>query len=171
ACFAAGRTSLVVQDHASDARDRLVWRWTRGDAVPLAALGDPLGGATSYALCVYETSAGMTALARPPIEIPGGGVCRGKPCWKALGGVGVKYADRDRTPDGVESLVLRSGPAGKPSVVLTAKGATLAPPSLPLGQDPAVTVQLVNDSGACFGAAYASPAQKNDAGQFRDKTP
>ncbi|MEW6271435.1 MAG: right-handed parallel beta-helix repeat-containing protein, partial [Thermodesulfobacteriota bacterium] len=60
ACFAAGRTSLVVQENANDARDRLVWRWTRGDAVPLAALGDPLGGATSYALCVYETSAGMT---------------------------------------------------------------------------------------------------------------
>jgi len=103
--------------------------------------------------------------------IPGGGSCKGKPCWKALGSSGLKYSDRDRTPEGVESMVLRAGPAGKSSIVVTAKGADLAPPVLPLAHDPAVTVQLRTSDGPCFGAAYSAPAQKNDATHFRDKTP
>jgi hypothetical protein len=103
--------------------------------------------------------------------MPAGGLCKGKPCWKQLGTIGFKLADRDRTPDGVDSLVLRSGPAGKSSIVLTAKGANLAPPALPLGQDPALTIQLRNTAGACFGATFAAPAQQNDGAQFRDKTP
>ena len=171
-CHAAARTSLVIRDQPVDTRDQLVWRWTRGDAVDLAELGNPAGGATSYALCVYATSAGMPALARPPIAIPGGGLCRGKPCWKALGAAGFKLTDRDRTPDGVESLLLRAGPAGKsehrpdregrePRAAGAAAGAGSG------GDGPACR----NDAGACFGASYAAPAQKSDAGQFRDKTP
>jgi len=168
-CHVAERTSLVIRDQAVDTRDVITWRWTRGDAVAPSELGDPIGGATSYALCIYESSAGVTSLARAPLRIPGGGTCKGKPCWKAMGGSGgVKYTDRDRTPDGVDGLLLRPGAAGKSSIVLTAKGATLAPPALPLGQDPAVTMQLRSSDGACFGASYAAPAQKNDAGQFRD---
>ncbi len=170
-CHSAERTSLVIRDQALDSRDQLVWRWTRGDAVGLPELGNPVAGTTGYALCLYETTGGVSSLARPPIMIPGGGLCRGKPCWKALGSTGVKLTDRDRTPDGVESLLLRTGVAGKSSVVLTAKGANLLPPSLPLGQDPQVTVQLRNDAGACFGTSYAAPAQKNDGSQFREKTP
>jgi len=170
-CHGAERTSLVVRDQVVDTRDQVVWRWTRGDAVAPGELGDPVAGATSYALCVYETTGGVSSLARPPVAIPGGGTCRGKACWKALGATGVKYTDRDRTPDGVESLLVRSGPAGKSSVVLVAKGALVSPPALPLAQDPTVTVQLRSDAGTCFGATWSAPAQKNDAGQFRDKTP
>jgi cysteine-rich repeat protein len=170
-CHAAGKTSLVIRDQALDTRDQLVWRWTRGDAVTLGDLGNPVSGGTSYALCLYDTSGGTPSLARPPIVIPAGGTCRGKVCWKALGTTGFKRADKDRTPDGVESVVLRAGVAGKSSIVLVAKGANLAPPSLPLAQDPAVTVQLRSSAGACFGAAYASPARASDAGQFRDQTP
>ena len=170
ACHGAARTSLVVRDQAVDSRDQLTWRWARGDAVAIGELGDPLGG-TAYAVCIYETTGGTSSLARPPLALPAGGSCRGKPCWKALGTSGFKYADHDRTPDGVDGLVLRAGPAGKSSIVLTAKGANLAPPALPLAQDPAVTVQLRSSTGACFGAAYTAPAQQNDAAQFRDKTP
>ena len=170
-CHAAERTSITLRDQALDTRDQLVWRWTRGDAVALAELGDPVGGATSFALCLYDTAGGTPSLAHEPIVIPGGGTCRGKPCWKALGSSGVKRSDRDRGPDGVESLLLRAGPAGKSSIVLVARGASLAPPPLPFAQGPAVTVQLRSSDGACFGAAYASPARANDAAQFRDQTP
>lgn len=170
-CHAAQRSSIVLRDQALDTRDQLVWRWTRGDAVALAELGDPVGGATSFALCLYDTTGGTPSLAHPPIVVPGGGTCRGKPCWKALGTSGVKRSDRDRAPDGVESVVLRAGPAGKSSIVLVARGASLAPPPLPFAQEPAVTVQLRGSNGACFGATYAAPARANDAAQFRDQTP
>ena len=131
----------------------------------------PGRGATRYALCVYETTR-RRAGARPrAARDPGGGLCRGKPCWKALGTAGFKLADRDRTPDGVESLLLRAGPAGKSSIVLTAKGANLAPPALPLGAGSGGDGPAAQRAGACFGASYAAPAQKNDAAQFRDKTP
>lgn len=170
-CHAAQRSSIVLRDQALDTRDQLVWRWTRGDAVALAELGDPVGGATSFALCLYDTTGGTPSLAHPPIVVPGGGACRGKPCWKALGTSGVKRSDRDRAPDGVESVVLRAGPAGKSSIVLVARGASLAPPPLPFAQEPAVTVQLRGSNGACFGATYAAPARANDAAQFRDQTP
>jgi len=171
ACHAAERTSIVLRDQGLDARDQLVWRWTRGDAVALAELGDPVSGATSYALCVYQTTAGTPSLARPPIVVPGGGTCRGKPCWKTLGTSGVKRSDRDRRPDGVESLLLRAGPAGKSTVVLVARGAGLEPPALPLAQDRAVTIQLRSSDGACFGTEYAAPPRASDGAQFRDQTP
>jgi cysteine-rich repeat protein len=170
-CHAAQSSTVLVRDHASASRDQITWRWTRGDAVPPGELGDPVSGATSYALCLYDTSGGVPSLATPPILIPGGGSCRGKTCWKALGTSGFKMTDRDRTPDGVESLLLRAGAAGKSSVVLTAKGSTLPVPALPLAQDPAVTLQLRSSEGACFGASFAAPAQKNDATQFRDRAP
>lgn len=170
-CHAALSSTVLIRDHANPKRDQITWRWTRGDAVSLGELGDPRSGATSYALCLYETSGGASSLATPPIRIPGGGLCRGKPCWKALGATGFKMTDRDRTPDGVESLLLRSGAAGKSSVVLVARGATLATPALPLAQDPSVTLQLRSSDGACFGATFAGPAQKSDATQFKDRAP
>ncbi|MBY0279601.1 right-handed parallel beta-helix repeat-containing protein [Candidatus Binatia bacterium] len=170
-CHATERSSLVLRDQALDGRDQLVWRWSRGDAVTLGDLGDPISGGTSYALCLYDTVGGTPSLAHPPIVIPSGGTCRGKACWKAVGTSGFKRSDRDRAPDGVESVLLRAGVAGKSSIVLVARGASLAPPVLPLAQDPTVTVQLRSSGGACFGAAYTAPARKSDATQFRDQTP
>lgn len=170
-CHAAERTSLTLRDQVLDGRDQLVWRWSRGDAVTPGDLGDPIAGGTSYALCLYDTVGGTPSLAHAPIVIPSGGTCRGKPCWKAVGASGFKRSDRDRAPDGVESLLLRGGGAGKSSIVLVARGASLAPPPLPLAQDPAVTVQLRSSGGACFGAVYTAPARKSDGTQFRDQTP
>jgi len=46
--------------------------------------------------------------------------------------------------------------------------ANLLPPSLPLAQDPAVTVQLRSNAGQCWGAAFTAPASRNDAAQFKD---
>ncbi|HEX6284407.1 MAG TPA: branched-chain amino acid ABC transporter permease, partial [Pyrinomonadaceae bacterium] len=87
----------------------------RGDYLAIVTLGfaeiirivilniDAVGGATGYTMCVYESSAGVPRLARPPIVIPAGGTCGKKPCWKRSGPTGFRYKNRARTPDGVDT--------------------------------------------------------------------
>ena len=43
-------------------------------------------------------------------------------------------------------------------------------PSLPLPQDPNVTIQLRSSLGGCWGSTFIAPATRNDAAQFSDLT-
>ncbi len=164
-CVAAARSTLAVKD-GEPARRRLTWRWSRGTIAP-GDLGDPVGGGTAYTLCVYDRSAGASAL-RVRADAPAGGLCRGRPCWGAKG-AGLRYADKDGTPHGIQQLVLKPG-TGSASIVVKAKGADLPAPGLPFAQDPAVTVQLKADGGACWEASFEAPAGRNDATQYRDSS-
>lgn len=166
-CAVAGKAQLVVKNATNDKADALTWKWQRGTAT-LSDFGAPLS-TTGYTVCLYDTPGGVSALARK-LRIPGGGTCHGKACWKPTGTVGFKYSDRDLTPDGVQSLQLKAGAAGSAAITLKAKGGNLLPP-LPLAQNPAVTLQLRNDLGACWGSAFTAPAGRNDGTQFSDKLP
>ncbi|MEB2284500.1 MAG: hypothetical protein B6D46_03135 [Polyangiaceae bacterium UTPRO1] len=154
--------TLKLVDKSPDKKDQLNWKYVKGAATTLADFGDPLT-ATDYTLCVYDASA------RPqPIlfaRAPAGGTCGKKPCWKAIKG-GFKYNDKLYTPDGLQQLLLKSGPATKTKILVKGKGADLPMPALPLTT--AVTVQLKNAAGVCWEARY-SAAQKNFAEQFRAK--
>ena len=75
------------------------------------------------------------------LRLPGGGTCHGKTCWKASGNGTYKYADKDATPDGVTQASLRPGVDGKAQIQVKARGLTLAVPTLPFAQSPAVVVQ------------------------------
>jgi len=123
---------------------------------------------TSYGLCVYDETAGVPTL-KLAADIPAGGTCAGKPCWKETGH-GFKYADKDATPDGVVSLLLKEGLEGFAQIQLKAMGVNLAMPTLPLDQDTTVTVQLKNDQGVCWEADYSAPAITNSQVEFRDKS-
>ncbi len=163
-CRGALAASLQLKRGKTPARNRLLWKWKKGAATAMGELGDPT--ATGYRLCVYDASGGSSAIALRA-ALPAGGLCRGKPCWSATGS-GVKYRDRDATPDGITALTFKAGVAGKASFTLKGKGALVALPSLPLTQDPAVTAQLSNDAGVCWESAFSAPAAKNDATQFKD---
>jgi cysteine-rich repeat protein len=165
-CRSAGSTQLLIKNSAPDSRDALTWKWQRGDATLLADLGDPLN-TTDYTLCIYDRSAGNPQLAWRA-TMPSAGTCNGRPCWKATGTTGFKYSDRELTPDGVKSLQLKTGANGTASILLKAKGDRLQP-SLPLAQDPSVTVQLRNGLGVCWASTLAAPATRNDAAQFSDR--
>ena len=43
---------------------------------------------------------------------------------------------------------------------------TLAVPSLPFAQSPAVVVQLQSSTGTCWGQSYSAPASRNDAARW-----
>jgi hypothetical protein len=161
------RSTIDLKDRLPDTHDGLTWKWTKGEGTLKADFGDPLA-TTSYALCVYDRAAGTPTL-KVAADIPAGGTCAGKPCWKEKTH-GFKYVDKEATPEGVVSLVLKEGLEGRTQITLKAKGINLEMPSLPLDQDPAITVQLKNDRGICWDADYTVPAIRNEQVEFRDKS-
>lgn len=157
----AGKSQLAMKNAAPDTRDQLKWKWAPGSATTRAELGDPVGGDTSYALCVYDTAAGTPRVVAS-LVVPAGGTCGGKPCWRASA-TGFTYADKTLAHDGVKQLRLRAGVAGKAAITLHAKGPNLGLAAAgipPLAQDPRVIVQLTNAAGQCWSADYAAPARR-----------
>jgi hypothetical protein len=145
----AGGATLAAKNKKNDARDTLVWHW-RGAATAKADFGDPLG-ATGYRLCLYDDTG-----VRHAAELPAGGSCGGKACWKAAK-MGFRYRNPPLVPDGVAGLMLKSGGDGKARIALEARGAALG---LALPFAPPVTVQLVRADGAgCWDAKYGAPAK------------
>src|SRR5262249_56706331 len=126
-------------------RVSLAWGGEGPRAVPSGALGDPLTK-PGFALCLYDTAGRRLAAA-----VPAGGSCVGKPCWKASHG-GFKYSNPALTPDGLKTMALKPGLAGKARIVAKGRGQTLALPSLPLAVP--VTVELVSAGTRCWSAHY-----------------
>lgn len=170
-----GKSVFLVKDSAQDRKDRVVWKFLKGPETSMADFEDPTGGSPAYTLCVYDESAGTPSLAFDATA-PGGGTCKnGRPCWALAGATpnGYRYADKDLTPDGILKMTLRAGSAGRAKIILTAKGYRLglpdpATPSRLFHQDSAVTVQLVQDDGDCWGASF-SGAVANDVNKFKAK--
>jgi hypothetical protein len=157
---------LVLKDGSPDRKDRLVWRWGKGQETTLGDLGDPLVD-EAYALCVYDASGAEQP--RLQIHAPADGVCGRKPCWKALrDGQGFQYTDALRTPDGIASLLLRTGADGEARVVLRAGRERLPLPSLDQLALP-LRVQLQSVRGECWEATF-STADRQDAEALRAKS-
>jgi len=171
-CRAADTGALSLRGGAtSDPHGRqLSWKWERGAPTPLADLGDPVSGGAGYALCVYDTAGGTASIVLRAAA-PAQGMCRGRPCWKAVGARGFRYTDKDGTPAGIVALKLLAGSAGRTQLALKARGALLESPALPLTQDPAVTAQIRRDGGPCWETVLPAPARRRDGGRFRDTTP
>lgn len=178
-CRVPGKSSFVLTDDGLSSR-RLAWKWLNGAATTAAEFGDPVAGSSSYTLCVYDETASTPALVMGAAA-PAGGTCHsGKPCWKPLGrlvATGFKYQDNVLTPNGLLSVVLKQGTAGKARITITGRGTALPIPSQlatgqHLRQDAGVTVQLSKtDGGACWQAVYTAPAVRNDSHQFKDALP
>lgn len=165
-CHGAAHAGLVIADSGTPARRRLMATWTRADGTDVAALGDPLAD-TAYALCVYDHSAGIPQLIWSAL-VPANGQCGARPCWQRARSGRLRYRDRDRARDGVAVVSLRPGASGRGALGVKAIPPIL--PSLPLGQDPAVVVQLRNALGSCWESSFGPPAKQNDGGHFTDTT-
>jgi polyhydroxybutyrate depolymerase len=160
-CRTAQKSLLQLKDDAYDTRDKLTWKWLKGQATSQPELGDPTTTA-DYDLCVYDAG-GLLFEARVPADAAK---------WSALGGKGYKYSDGGGSAQGVTKLLLGASTENNAKVVLKGKGANLPDPtlgSLPLP----VTVQLQNeDSGLCLEAVYdAAHVIENGALQFKGKVP
>ncbi len=157
-----GRTRFVLKDDADDSRDRMYWKWTKGEATAAGDLGDPTG-TDGYAVCLYDGSDADQLIfeARAPAG----------PSWKLLGSAtnpkGFKYKDRDGTPDGISKLQVKAGADGKAKIVLKAAGANLSasPLGMPTTPMPLPLIVQVQGAGNCWEAEYTSAAQ-NAGGAF-----
>jgi hypothetical protein len=127
-------------------------------------------------LCIYDGSgnlAGELVAAGPTSTC-----AEGAPCWKSIGaapndpngpGKGYAYKDTNADTDGVQKLLYKGGDAGKPKVIVKAKG-----PSLPLGIPAALqtsaqaTIQLRSSDGECL-SATVTDITKQEAGFFKGK--
>jgi hypothetical protein len=168
ACLLPQKSLVDIVDKAPDTKDKLKWKWQKGEETLLSDFGNP-GTGTEYTLCVYDTSGGVPSL-KATLEVPPGVL------WAPISNKGFKYKDAAAVTDGIKSVQLKSGPLGKAKVSLSAVGANI-PMAVPFSmtqqreQDPEVVVQLINDLGFCWSTTFTAPALENDADRFKDKTP
>ena len=166
-CRTALKSILLVKDNATnDAKDKLIWKWLKGQATTGVELGDPTATA-NYRLCIYTAaSEGLVfEAAIPPSAL----------LWKPIGSKGYKYKDGSGAQNGITKIVLKGSDSAKSKVLVKGKGAPL--PDIPAATNPSleldlpVRVQLVNgDNGICFEANYQSAdVRKNTTGTFKGK--
>ncbi len=156
---------LTIKKGTTPDKDRLLWKWAKGAATAKGDFGIPTQ-TTDYELCLYDGNDDLLLSARAPK----GDTCRTnelRDCWKE-NAKGFRYVDRDLTPDGLQQVALKSGPAGKAQILVKGRGNNLQAPPLSVMNLP-VRVQLVNGGGACWEATFNTTFQ-NTAKAFKAKS-
>ncbi len=164
-CVAPKLGGLLVRDYAKDARDRIVWQFVRGQDNDPADFGDPTAG-DGYALCLYDDGNLAMELQVAPSST----------LWRPHA-QGFNYNDDAGSNDGVTSIRLRSGRGSEPRsrIVFQGKGDNLPLPVPVSGtrlfnQTTALTVQLHQTSGDCFGSSYTpSETRRHTGNLFRTR--
>jgi cysteine-rich repeat protein len=162
-CASAGKASLAVTE-SKPGKEKLKLALKKlAGAVPVADLGDPVGGTTAYDVCIYrdaDTLVGELSIER------GGQTCGAQPCWKAAGAAGFKYKDPAASASGVGKLSLKGGDAGKGAATLSAANrADRGQSALPTGIAAALqgaasaTVQVHTGVPTCFEARLGTVKQ------------
>lgn len=161
----SGRSSLTIDDRADDRRDRIRWRWSKGQATTKAEFGDPFV-TDGYQLCLYDNGGLVAETTAPP-----GDVCntrRPDACWHEKRR-SFTYRDVDLTPAGVRTLVMTEGQDGRAKIDLRGRGPLFSMPNLAALASP-VTVQLANSSGLCWEAVYSAPFRMQGPERFRARS-
>jgi hypothetical protein len=138
-CRTAAKSAFQKKTNANASRNKLLWKWNKGQATSATEFADPRAAA-EYALCVYG-GASQALISSSEIVLPGGSAG-----WADLHGKGWRYKDRAGVIDGVQRVQLK------------AKGTRLPVPALPLPPtELPLLVQLVNsDSGICWESSFES---------------
>jgi hypothetical protein len=160
---------VQIRNDATDTRDRLQWKWRRGESPTTDDFKDPVHGSATYRVCVYDESENPQPLLES--DVPPGGTCGRRPCWKSTGYGLFVYRNRAGTPDGITGVTLKPGATLRAKVQVKGRGAALQLPQL--GLTLPVTVQLVirdSLSTECWQTTY-STARDNDAARFRATGP
>jgi len=88
--------------------------------------------------------------------------------WRAAGQNGFRYKGKLGVADGVTTVDLETGAAGKAKIVVSAKGLHLTLPGLPL---PVPVTMQFRRHGECWGAGYIEAGvKKNTASVFVAKS-
>ncbi len=171
----SGKSQLQIKDQGADGpgpKDKLQWKWLKGPGLSQADFGDPTDpNGPDFKLCIYS---GATPSLIVEMQVPSGGTCGTKACWKAISTKGYKYGDKGLTSDGVKKLLLKGDVAGKSKILIQGKDGNLPLPTLPLDPNGPVIVQLISSDPnlPCYEETFLqSNVTKNEAKQFKAKTP
>jgi hypothetical protein len=160
-CKTAQKSLLLLKRKSGDAsKDKLLWKWIRGQATTLAELQDPTSTAP-YGLCIYDAATQLIV----DVNVP-----PSPNKWSPLSDKGFKFVDLTGAEDGAQRVVLKSSDQDTAKALMKGKGSALPDP--PLGAlDLPLTVQLINgETGACLEASYDTvDVVKDDAHQFKAK--
>ena len=160
-CRGAERALLYVSDNADDSKDKLLWKWIKGEATSQTEFGDPTTLA-EYSLCLYAgPSSPLIAEAR---ILPGGS-------WGPVSDKGYKYQDSAGTQSGVQKVLLKGSTSNKSKALLKGRGTGLPTLGVAIPLPEPVTAQLLNtDSGLCWSEQFSgSQVLKNENGSFKGK--
>lgn len=155
------KSQLVIKNRTPDGKDSLAWKWKGVRPITKTSFGAPTV-ADALTFCVYDQTGG-TPTVRLAAQLPVGGDCGGKPCWKEKR-AGFTFADKAAAHDGLVRALLTAGGAGHAAIGVAGKGAALAVPTGPLVAP--VVVRLERAAGGCFTATYDAP-RRNDMSEFR----
>jgi hypothetical protein len=160
--LAGCRTSakgILTLKKSTPAKDKLVWKWTRGQATTFADFGVPTG-TTAYALCIYDNGTQKIAASIDPSATK----------WKVLGtNSGYKYKDSSGASDGITKALLKAGAGGKAKAQVKGKGVKLPTTTLPLTTP--VRAQLVNSANPICYEPTLTVVKKNTSTLFKVKSP
>jgi uncharacterized delta-60 repeat protein len=163
---AAEKTQLLLKRGNHDDKDKLQFKWLKGDATSQSEFGDPTAS-TPYQVCLRADDELVLDARIAPSK-----TCYGKPCWKALSSKGYKFLDKSKRNDGITFMLLKGSTAAKSLVKVKGQGSNLSLfTALPLAEP--VTLQVVQgDTGLCFEGSYSgAQISDNDDSNFKAKTP
>jgi len=166
---AGGTSNLKIRRTAKASANLLNWNLLTRNGSP-AALGNPVSGDTSYAVCIYDQSAGGESKLIIAENIFASDNCgsdrRNMNCWTKAGSR-LRYQKRSVNPKRQLDLKVSSA-AARSEIRLSAKGigfAAFDADTLPLKQAPSVTAQLITSANSCWQADFASNSV-NSANKF-----
>jgi uncharacterized delta-60 repeat protein len=173
-CLTAwAKGSLLVKENVAG-REKFLARLLNGPALGQSDFGDPLLGAgTAYTICLYDDADGLAG----QVEVDRAGQqCAGNDCWRPLGPLGYLYKDKDASANGMTSMKLFGGAAGKSRILLRAannslKGQTSLPTGIAaaLAGSSSATVQIHgSDTPGCFSTTLSRVA-KDTGSLFKAK--
>jgi hypothetical protein len=155
ACRTSTKKQLLIKNQTDDNKDKLIWKYLKGDATTQADFANPTSTA-AYALCIYAGTADalVATLSIPPSNTK----------WQASGDKGYKYKDLTNSQSGVSKVILKGGAAGKTKALLKGKGVNLPDPLNAGALGTPVTAQLLNhQTGICWETVFNSPTKSTDA--------
>ncbi len=155
------KSVLKIRNRDGANRDKLTWSWKRGDATSLTDFGDPTAD-SDYALCLFDGT-DETALLAHQADLPAGGQCGAKPCWRDRGPRGFQYKDPDAIAAGVFKLQLKPGDQGRSLIKLKTKSFDVDS-LLPFESTPTVQLRRL-DAGICWSAEFHD-VRRNDGEAF-----
>jgi hypothetical protein len=161
-CRTAEKSLLLIKDKSSDPKDKLIWKFIKGEPTTFAEMSDPRSNA-DYTLCIY---AGASEELVGTLAIPANASR-----WSVTGNdKGYKYFDEGAAEDGVQKMKLKASDANKTKALLKGRGNELPEILGPMGLEMPVTAQLVNRAtGICWQGTYSGTPKKNTAEQFKAK--